>query len=92
MTFEEAKLAVVYFGEHQAKTLEQVAKSPRGMSYLAWMRRQQWIRPPLREALMVFTAEPSIARGVADAEAPKVKRQRIGRTYGEDARARDCGW
>lgn len=71
MTFTEASAFVMPFGQHKGQTLDQIATTDRGLSYLDWLRgerksdAQVYMRDHLDGALVVYLSDPTIAADVA---------------------------
>jgi hypothetical protein len=61
MTFAEAGAKKLVFGKHTGRTIDDVAKTNEGLTYLDWLRgvvKAQW----LRDALDTYMDDESIAR------------------------------
>jgi len=92
MPFDQAAKFVLNFGKYKTlppsqRTLDAIARTDKGLSYLDWLwgslneRCLEWQLRTL-DALEAYLSDPTIAREL----------QKVGTTYGQDARARDCGY
>lgn len=61
MTFKEAKDYKLLFGKHSGETLDQIAESDNGLSYLDWLVGQNFIHGRTKEALVAYLSDPAIA-------------------------------
>lgn len=92
MPFDQAKKFVLTFGKFKhlpstERTLDRIASTNAGLAYLDWLRGSlherclSW-QTYTRDALDAYLSDPTIAREL----------NKVGTTFGQDARARDCGY
>jgi uncharacterized protein (DUF3820 family) len=62
MTFDEAKVWCMPFGKYAGRTLDQIAETDEGLSYLDWLRDQGWLRQGAKDALDAYLDDPAIAK------------------------------
>lgn len=65
MTFSEAKLSVMPFGQYRGKTLDQIGSTDKGLLYLDWLRGQGVKSEPLATALSTYLDDATIAKDLA---------------------------
>lgn len=67
MTFEESKCFVMPWGQYQGKTIDQIAQTDEGLSYLDWLRDKRssdglTTRFPIDDALDAYLDDPAIQK------------------------------
>jgi len=58
--FKQAADFALPFGKYQGKTLDEVAKTDRGLLYLDWLRGQHWLGTQVRFFVGRYLGEPSV--------------------------------
>jgi hypothetical protein len=61
-TFEHASQTRIPFGQHRGQTIDQVARTDKGLKYLDWLLGQDWLRQEMRNAIEAYVLHPSIAQ------------------------------
>ena len=69
MTYDEAAAFVMPWGGYAGRTLDDIASTCQGLRYLAWMGAMMLSGSPVREALEVYLADPTITKQVERARA-----------------------
>ena len=64
MTFEEAKNFKMPWGQHEGKTIDEVAVTDRGLRYLDWLVGET-TQEPVRTAIATYLADPAISEDLA---------------------------
>ena len=67
MTFAEAKNFVIPWGQHQGRTLDQIAQTDEGLKYLDWLRDKRssdglTTRFPIDDALDAYLDDQAIQK------------------------------
>jgi hypothetical protein len=60
--FKAAQKFVLRFGTHQDKPLDVAAETDDGLLYLEWLRKQEWVKEPLRGHLNAYLSDTTIQK------------------------------
>ena len=67
MTRQEASGATFPFGKYKGQSVDQIASSDKGLSYLDWIVGQDWFNGRIREAVEAYLDGPAMGREVEQA-------------------------